>query len=326
MKNTDKVKILFCNIGWMRDYKGIQGDSIASGSAYIREHGTGFEVCNFLEIEGQVYGYVRTKNDIDLNNGAPIVLERITAREKEGESVSGVTVVWTAPRKNFGIVIVGWYNNATVYRKPKDIESPTELQEYNKISYCKIEASASDTRLLQPEERIFYINSNREKNFIGMSSIRYAYTKNLEVDPEDKNTISEAIQFMKFYNKRTVQVPNPEISEKEGKWRWAIHFYRERNSKVVKAKKEAVFKEYGKLCCEVCDFDFAATYGEWGKRYCEAHHTKQLSKIDGTVNTKPEDLAIVCSNCHRIIHLQDPMLTIEELKEKYKEIAKARGA
>ncbi len=312
MENTDKTKILFCNIGWMRDYEGIQGDSITGGGAYVDEHGTGFEVCNFLEIEGQVYGYVRTKNDSDTNKGAPIALERITAREKEGKDVSGVTIVWTATHLSGGRVIVGWYNNATVYRAPEEIESPTNLQKDNDISYYKILASASDARLLRPEERNFYIKRWSQ------SSIWYA------AEPEDKNTVSEVMQYIKFYNEGIVlQVLDADMSASEGNPQIVSHIRRERSPKLVKAKKEAVLKKENKLCCEVCGFDFAATYGELGDGFCEVHHLKQLSESDGEVETKLEDLAIVCSNCHRIIHRQDPMLTIEKLKE---EIAKVDSA
>ncbi len=310
MENTDKVKILFCNIGWMENYKGegVDGDFIKGGGKWNKKN-VGYEVCNFLEVGSRVYGYVENVRS------EPIKLERITGEKEDkcAELILGVTVVWTACQTG-GTVIVGWYNNATVCRSLQ--KSPIQWREDEKIAHHNISALTSDITLLPLDERNFEIHKKlRGRNMC------YANK------PEVKNKVSEVIQFIKLYNERSVsQMPDIDISANEGNWRWSIHFYRERNPKLVKAKKDAVFKDKGKLCCEVCNFDFAATYGEWGKRYCEAHHTKQLSKIDGTVNTKLEDLAIVCSNCHRIIHLQDPMLTIEELKEKYKEIAKARGA
>ena len=190
MENTDKVKILFCNIGWMRDYKGIQGDSIKGGGSFTEENKTGFEVCNFSEIGDHVYGHVRTRGDNKIGKGASgvkIALERITARKKEGESVSGVTIVWTAPRPSVGRVIVGWYNNATVYRRPKKIESPTKLQEDNNISYYKISALVSDVRLLRPEERNFYIKPWSQSSIWHVAA------------PENKNFVSEVIKFVGKY-------------------------------------------------------------------------------------------------------------------------------
>ncbi len=330
MENTDKVKILFCNIGWMKKYDGKRDDDRRpeGGGSYNKEN-IGHEVCNFSEIEDYVYGYAQTHGDGDDNidiEDTSLNLKRITGEKEDEkkESVSGVTVVWTAKRQTSTdrTVIVGWYNNAKVFYRPQPIPSPTQLQEDNNISHYKISALASDAILLLPEERNFRIN--KEKNFMVRTNTRYAYTEALEVDPEDKNTISEVIQYIKFYNEGIVlQVHDSDMSASEGNSRVVSHIRRERNPKLVKAKKDEVLKKFGKLCCEVCDFDFAAKYGELGNEFCEAHHLKQLSKIDGKVKTKLEDLAIVCSNCHRIIHQKDPMLTIEKLKE---EIAKVGGA
>ncbi len=45
--------VLFCNVGWMERYEGLTGgDTIVGGGAYVREHESGFEVCNFSPIAG----------------------------------------------------------------------------------------------------------------------------------------------------------------------------------------------------------------------------------------------------------------------------------
>jgi len=33
--------------------------------------------------------------------------------------------------------------------------------------------------------------------------------------------------------------------------------------------------------CQVCDFDFELTYGNWGKEFAEVHHIKPLSELKG---------------------------------------------
>jgi 5-methylcytosine-specific restriction protein A len=68
----------------------------------------------------------------------------------------------------------------------------------------------------------------------------------------------------------------------------------------------------GKLKCEVCDFDFEDVYGTLGKSFCEVHHKTPISANEIEVETKLEDLAIICSNCHRIIHRTKPMLNLNE--------------
>ena len=92
----------------------------------------------------------------------------------------------------------------------------------------------------------------------------------------------------------------------------AVHRRRERDPKIVKRKKEAVLRETGQLACKVCGFDFARTYGERGEGFIECHHTRPLSE-GGAAMTRLDDLALVCANCHRMIHAKKPWLTVEEL-------------
>lgn len=71
--------------------------------------------------------------------------------------------------------------------------------------------------------------------------------------------------------------------------------------------------------CQVCNFDFELTYGKWGKDFAEVHHIKPLSELKGeTQRTNPKsDLAVLCANCHRMIHRKKGItLSLEELKNK----------
>lgn len=61
--------------------------------------------------------------------------------------------------------------------------------------------------------------------------------------------------------------------------------------------------------CEACGFDFEAVYGEIGHKFIEAHHLLPVSKrVGAIVETDPKaDFAVLCSNCHRMVHrLEDP--------------------
>lgn len=101
----------------------------------------------------------------------------------------------------------------------------------------------------------------------------------------------------------------------EGAVRFISHLRRERNRAIVEAKKAATLNAKGRLCCEVCGFDFAATYGAHGEGFCEVHHLVPLSAAPDSVTTTLDDLAILCSNCHRIIHRFNPMLSVSQLSE-----------
>jgi 5-methylcytosine-specific restriction protein A len=108
---------------------------------------------------------------------------------------------------------------------------------------------------------------------------------------------------------------NEEESFSEGKILSRVHRLRERNATIIKKKKEEVFKDTGKLECEVCNFDFSEQYGDLGKGYAECHHTLPLSTLKGQSKTKLSDLAIVCANCHRMLHRSNHWLSVAELKE-----------
>jgi 5-methylcytosine-specific restriction enzyme A len=91
------------------------------------------------------------------------------------------------------------------------------------------------------------------------------------------------------------------------------HIARERDPRAREAKIAAVYAATGAVACEVCAFDFAATYGERGSLFAECHHRDPLSVV-GETRTRLEDLALLCSNCHRMIHRYRPWLTVEQLR------------
>lgn len=101
----------------------------------------------------------------------------------------------------------------------------------------------------------------------------------------------------------------------EGKKFERLHRARERNSAVVRLAKAMAFAKYGRLECACCGFNFAITYGARGIGFIEAHHTIPVGELpsDGGT-TRVEDIALVCSNCHRMLHVRRPWLRIDELK------------
>lgn len=52
----------------------------------------------------------------------------------------------------------------------------------------------------------------------------------------------------------------------------------------------------------MCTFDFAKVYGALGADFIEIHHTKPVAKMKPGSKTKLSDLALLCSNCHRMAH------------------------
>lgn len=96
----------------------------------------------------------------------------------------------------------------------------------------------------------------------------------------------------------TLEHFNEELGFLEGKEKLILklHLNRERNSEVIKRKKANAEG----LVCECCRFDFEKMYGEIGSNFIECHHKIPIS--EGVRITNEDDLALVCSNCHRMLH------------------------
>jgi 5-methylcytosine-specific restriction enzyme A len=82
--------------------------------------------------------------------------------------------------------------------------------------------------------------------------------------------------------------------------RYRLHSRIERNPAAAKTAKQ----HHG-LRCQVCDVSFAEKYGPLGEGFIEAHHLRPISLLE---EGKPvsydvaTDFAVLCANCHRMIH------------------------
>lgn len=108
------------------------------------------------------------------------------------------------------------------------------------------------------------------------------------------------------------------ISVKEGQKILYLHYGRERKQEIINLTKALALRNNKELRCEVCGFSFFEHYGDRGKNFIEGHHIKPIGLIDENIETKIEDIRLICSNCHRMIHRKFPWLTIEELKSIYR--------
>ena len=100
----------------------------------------------------------------------------------------------------------------------------------------------------------------------------------------------------------------------EGREHERLHTYRERSATVVKQAKDSFKHAHGRFYCEVCGFDFVKHYGALGSDFIEAHHLVPVSQLETGAKTRPEDLVLVCPNCHRMIHRKRPWLPRKKLK------------
>lgn len=99
----------------------------------------------------------------------------------------------------------------------------------------------------------------------------------------------------------------------EGRLSYRRHRVRERSPILRRLKLEAALAEDGALRCEACGFDFLERYGELGEGFMECHHRLPLGDGDER-KTSVDDLALLCANCHRMIHRTQPLATIDEFR------------
>lgn len=98
------------------------------------------------------------------------------------------------------------------------------------------------------------------------------------------------------------------------------HLTRERDPRLRREKLRQITASGSPLACGVCGFDFAAVYGDLGKGYIEVHHRLPLH-ASGPRATRLSDLALLCSNCHRMIHRAKNWLTPEQLQARLRTAA-----
>ncbi|WP_024482426.1 HNH endonuclease [Cellulophaga baltica] len=113
-----------------------------------------------------------------------------------------------------------------------------------------------------------------------------------------------------FFNDELEQ----DFGSNEGKEFFAKHRIRERDSTLTFKKKQIAI-ESGNLECEICKFSFQDIYEQ---DYIECHHKIPIFK--GERVTKLEDLALVCSNCHRMLHrrIEGDFLSMKQLSDRIK--------
>ena len=94
--------------------------------------------------------------------------------------------------------------------------------------------------------------------------------------------------------------------------RYRLHRLIERNTSA--SRKAKMVHGY---VCQGCGFDFESVYGPAGHEYIEAHHLTPLTELpeDVPVSLDPrDDFAVLCANCHRMVHRKQGPKTVAEIR------------
>ena len=173
------MKVFYCRIGWMSSYRGCSTEKPLNGGSYNKDN-IGHEVHNYLGYNGRYYGFVEP------GVNSSIHVERLGAG-KNDDSVDDILVVWVSSNPNTnGQYIIGWYKDATVYRKlqnvPEDAMSIRELK-----THYFYDVYSEGGGLLEEKDRTFQIKG------MGHSNIWYG---NEEVD-------NSVIAYIDAYDKKS---------------------------------------------------------------------------------------------------------------------------
>lgn len=293
---------LFCNIGWMERYEGLSGtkDEISGGGEYVQQYGHGAEVCNFLEVDdGLVYGHVETiKGETDRT----IKVTKLGAAGRD--FADQVDVIWTATHPHErGRRVTGWYRNARVYAKRQQDRPSSRQHRRDKITSYRVVARAADVTLLPSDERTLILG--RGPGWIGQANWWFPNDTNEDV----RDFLTTVSRLMAEGAHEQSEVPRLRIQERAS---YRLHKRLERNPDT-----SAAVKGHHGFACQACDFDFEARFGEIGKGFIEAHHLKPLSRLKPGQTRKydvAKDFAVLCSNCHRMVHRMDDPSDLNALR------------
>jgi 5-methylcytosine-specific restriction protein A len=79
------------------------------------------------------------------------------------------------------------------------------------------------------------------------------------------------------------------------------------------------------MSCWVCDFGFESVYGEIGLDFIEVHHLLPVSTRGETMINPVTELVPLCSNCHSMVHRQNPPIHPVALRERLGRAPKDNG-
>lgn len=271
---NSKLPILFAYIGWALRYDGTEG--VQGGHRYLQEH-------PFDNSESQAF--------IADSNGI------YSCGVGRGSIQNRIHVIFVAPDPDEGCKkVVGFYANASV-KLQQTVDGPSHFAfAYSAQAIC-----------LPPAERPKLKGWSR-----GQGQRRWA-THDKRPWDVDQELLTEFEELKAgWLDQLPTPMPDPDedqgfadLTLLDGKRQVSLRSHRSYESKLRQAKLRVALSTGGTLRCEVpgCGFDFYETYGEIGLGYAHVHHLKpQAGKPAQGSPTSVADLAIVCANCHAMIH------------------------
>lgn len=100
----------------------------------------------------------------------------------------------------------------------------------------------------------------------------------------------------------------------EGAKKYVLHVAIERDRKLRAQKVNLFLEKHGKLFCELCSFRFVEAYPFLESDVIEVHHVVPLKTLSKSTMVTPDDLMLLCANCHLAVHQGDAEENLQAAK------------
>lgn len=131
--------------------------------------------------------------------------------------------------------------------------------------------------------------------------------------PDEETLQQDLRRFLRYYQELialdTADLLDTNESVQELKKRRLHEKFDRCGSLSLKVKKAKGYR------CEACGMQFTDRYGALGEHFIEVHHLVPFASLDeGSTRLSLQDFAVLCSNCHSMIHRLPDCSDLEQLK------------
>ncbi|MCI9069740.1 hypothetical protein [Clostridium sp.] len=198
------MRILFCNIAWMKCYNGVENEEPKNGGSWVKENKYAIECHNFTPCDDGMYrGYVCTKSNGGNRN--QLHIERFEGITKEDDVAKNVLVIWVAKRNiNKNNTIVGWYKNATIFRNYQWRDNGEQYNIIAKLEDCILLPTECNRNKVVPR-------AGKEGYSYGMGQANVWFAQGN--DDKEKKYVENMINYINSYDGENLALENKRIYE-----------------------------------------------------------------------------------------------------------------
>ncbi len=259
-----------------------------------------FDVTQYVQSNHYIYWAVKHRshqNELSLGDFAYIWRARGRSSQTPGIVAFGVVV---EPVKS-----------------KQDVDYPEYLSEFlwtdpaAEVSHKKVGVRLLEKRMSPEEGMLSLYNIRLDPVLSRMRIVTARVGTNFRLSDQEADRISSLWNPEDVSMEETISAPK--ISAPEARIIYRLHRSRERNTGIVTRAKQNYLSLHGHLACELCGFDYSEKYGSLGEGFIEVHHKKPISAMKEGEETHIDDLMLVCSSCHRMIHRGDYLKNLQYL-------------